>query len=401
VPKVITTAPTWRQVEHIGWPQIRSLVKGSRLPIISPSHGHNDTPLQQTQIKLDDEWFAMGVSTARPEDFEGWHAENLMFILDEAKGLDQWVFDSAEGLLGVGTQLKMIATSTPGRDSGPFFASFSSSEWKKFTVDYTQVKRRGGLDRWAKRCGEMWGVESSIYKSKVLAQFYEDQADCLVPLEWIERARAGNDVDWKGQPVVVGVDVARHGDDRSVILVFQGGRIQYIKILQGADVVAVAGAAKAEMLKWGASLGQVDSIGVGAGVFDLMKSWGLPVREFKASRKPRDKERFRRLRDESFWALRERFREGLIDLSQITQKQYDLLSGELHRVKFNTDEMGRICIESKDEYRKRDGKLRGEDNAKSPDIADALMIAASKLVALVFDYDREFSAKKRKYKVAM
>ena len=82
--KVITTAPVWRQVENIAWPQIRSLIKQAPYPLIDPEHGHNDTPLQQTQIKLDDEWFAIGVSTNRPEDFEGWHADNLLFILDSS-----------------------------------------------------------------------------------------------------------------------------------------------------------------------------------------------------------------------------------------------------------------------------------------------------------------------------
>lgn len=391
--KVITTAPVWRQVENIFWPQFRSILKAAPVLLVDPGHGHNDTPLQQTMLKLDDEWFAIGVSTNRPEDFEGWHADNLMFILDEAKGLEKWVFDSAEGLLGTGDELKMLATSTPGKDSGPFYECFSNEDWIKFTIDWTQVKRKGGLKRWAEGRAKDWGIESGVYRSKCLGEFFEDTTDCLIPLEWIDRARLGCDEEWKGKPVFIGVDVARHGDDESVITVQQGPRVWSMTSLQGADNVKVAAAVKEKHLKYGAVDIPVDTVGLGAGVHDILKSWGLPVREFKASHRPRDRERFKLFRDEAFWGLRERFRDSLIDLSQVSQRAFDRLLGQLHKMKFYADAMGRTCIEGKDEYRKRQSKMVGEDNARSPDYADSLCIANSRGVRMVFDYTgADFSA---------
>ena len=154
-----------------------------------------------------------------------------------------------------------------------------------------------------------------------------------------------------------------------------------------------AAAVKEKHLKYGAVDIPVDTVGLGAGVHDILKSWGLPVREFKASHRPRDRERFKMFRDEAFWGLRERFRDGLIDLSQVSQRAFDRLLGQLHKMKFYADAMGRTCIEGKDEYRKRQSKMVGEDNARSPDYADSLCIANSRGVGMVFDYTgADFSA---------
>jgi len=75
---VITTAPTWRQVETILWAETRRQHQKSLRPL--------GGIVLQTQIKIADDWFALGLSTDEPERFQGFHSAYLLLIFDEATG---------------------------------------------------------------------------------------------------------------------------------------------------------------------------------------------------------------------------------------------------------------------------------------------------------------------------
>src|SRR5690606_2827685 len=86
--KVITTAPTWHQVENLLWREIHAAHANSRISL--------GGKVLQTQIELGKQWFALGLSTDKPERFQGFHAEDILLIVDEASGVDQQIFDAAE-----------------------------------------------------------------------------------------------------------------------------------------------------------------------------------------------------------------------------------------------------------------------------------------------------------------
>ncbi len=73
---VITTAPTFRQVENILWREMRSAYKSSKIPL-----GGN---MLKTKFEIDEKWYALGLSSDKEDNFQGFHAEHILVIVDEA-----------------------------------------------------------------------------------------------------------------------------------------------------------------------------------------------------------------------------------------------------------------------------------------------------------------------------
>jgi hypothetical protein len=195
--------------------------------------------------------------------------------------------------------------------------------------------------------------------SKVLAQFPKTSADTLIPLYQIERA-VDRDIP-AGSPIELGVDVARFGSDETVIMVRRGNRSHILKTLPMSDTMETAGAVIIAMRETGATLAKIDSVGIGAGVYDRLKEQKIPVIEMQSGASAKDKERFANSRAEWWWTLRDRFEQGTIAIDND-----DTLISQLSSVKYKVNSKGQILIESKDEAKRR--------GVKSPDRADALMM---------------------------
>ena len=162
--------------------------------------------------------------------------------------------------------------------------------------------------------------------------------------------------------VVLAVDVARFGSDRSVILRRRGNRVEEIRTFQKLDTMELTGWVIAAIKEFSPSRVVIDEIGVGAGVVDRLKEEGHPVRGVNVARRARDDNTFANLRGEGFWRLRDLFATGGISIPTDNQ-----LIGELAALRYSYDSRGRILMESKEAMRRR--------NLPSPDKADALMLA--------------------------
>src|ERR1035441_7543423 len=93
--RVITTAPTWSQVEQLLWREIRSAVATAH----ANGTGKMFPPSQVAKLELSNRWFALGLSTNEPERFQGHHSNHLLLVVDEASGVDERIFQAAEGFL--------------------------------------------------------------------------------------------------------------------------------------------------------------------------------------------------------------------------------------------------------------------------------------------------------------
>jgi hypothetical protein len=109
----------------------------------------------------------------------------------------------------------------------------------------------------------------------------------------------------------------------------------------------------------------VDGVGVGGGVVDQLVEQGHEVLDMQSGAGAVDSEHYLNARAEWYWALRERFEQGDIDIDP----DDDDLAAQLGAVKYKYTSRGQVQIESKDDMRKR--KL------PSPDRADALMLTAA------------------------
>ena len=89
---VITTAPTWKQVEMLLWGEIRSRFNNARKKLVS-------CPVNLTSIKISDKWYAIGLSTDKEEQFQGFHAKKILVIIDEASGVDRKIYKAISGIV--------------------------------------------------------------------------------------------------------------------------------------------------------------------------------------------------------------------------------------------------------------------------------------------------------------
>jgi hypothetical protein len=117
----------------------------------------------------------------------------------------------------------------------------------------------------------------------------------------------------------------------------------------------------------------VDRIGVGAGVDSRLRELQEPVEGVNVGERAYDSEHFLNRRAECFWALRQYFEAGAVDLDPAD----DILAAQLASLKYKLTSRGQIQVESKDDMRSR--------GLSSPDRADAVMLAFAAGQASLFD----------------
>lgn len=390
---VLTTAPTWRQVRQVLWEEIGRRVRHARIAL--PGR------LMAVRLRLGEGWFAVGLATTDAVRFQGYHAENLLIVLDEASGVPDAIWEAAEGV-AVGANNRMLAIGNPLRASGRFYEVFQrEAGWRTLSIsalEHPNVRGDGPAipgavtldavdDRvrdWTEPAEEedaetlVWrGARrrpNNVFRARVLGQFPDSDEDALIPLRWVEAAMARS-LPAEG-PARMAVDVARFGADRTVIGVRRGARLTRMECVRGKDVMEVAGLAARVALEEGAESIAVDAIGIGAGVADRLTELGLAgVDAVNVSMPAHSTERYANRRAELYWELRERFRRGEISLPEDAE-----VRRELTALRWGLTSRGQIRVESKDAMRRR--------GLPSPDAADML--------ALLYDAAAEWSVQPAK-----
>ena len=387
--KIPTTAGAWRQLIKFLWPEIHKWARRldwSKLPL---EQFDSRTELLNQSLKLKTgEAFAVASDT--PDLIEGSHADHMLYLFDESKAISHKVFDAVEGSFsgaGIeGQEAFVMAMSTPGERSGRFYDIQTRKpgyeNWWVRHVTLEECMRVGRITQeWVDSSKRQWGEESPIYQAQVLGEFPEQLENALINITWLERSRQ-NEFEAVGEPAAA-LDVARFGDDRSVHIFVQNGRKSYesvqdgnenaydeygnacvvkIESWQGHDLMDSAG-----RVKFAGVPTAIDTIGVGAGVYDRLYEQGFDCTSVNVGESASDPEHFFNLRAELYWQLREAFRENRIDLTRLSDDDYDKLAGELGAILYEYTSKGQIKIEPKDEIKKR-------LNGHSPDYADALML---------------------------
>ncbi len=213
---------------------------------------------------------------------------------------------------------------------------------------------------WEKETRAQWGEDSPYYISKVLGQFPKVSVGGLIPHAWIEAAQE-RELE-PGEPNEGGVDVGAGGDS-SVFAHRRGGWARILWRDQNPDTMQTCGKVIATLKQTGASVVKVDKIGIGKGIYDRGKELGEPIQGINVGLPARNSEQFKNLRAEAYWALRQRFQDGDIDIDPNDAE----LAAQLSDIKYKRNSRGQIVIESKEEMKRR--------MKRSPDDADALMLA--------------------------
>jgi hypothetical protein len=299
----------------------------------------------------------------RPEALQGFHAEHILFVIDEASGVADNVFEVAEGALSTEGAYCLMAAN-PTRQSGYFFDSHHKmrDSWAALHWDGELSPRVS--KEYIETMRKKYGERSPIYKVRVKGEFI-DAVDGVISLESCIAAQNREVEIIRSAPVIWGVDVARFGDDSTALAKRKGNhQLEPVKEWYGKDTMQTAGLIKAE---YDAAVEKpscinVDVIGIGAGVVDRLSELGLPVNginvaETEAVNASKERQ-FNRLRDELWWKCRE-----WLEAKNCKLLDDEALIGELTTPTYSILSNGLIKIEGKDEMKKR--------GVKSPNLADA------------------------------
>lgn len=375
--KVITTAPTWPQVELLLWSEIKNAYRTSAIPL--------GGRLLSTELKIREDWFAIGFSTAGKADerefgtpkFQGFHAENLLVLLDEAPGVKPEIWVSVESLI-VADNNKVLAMGNPTSPVGNFFEACKSPLWEKVTIssfDHPNVKENrivvpGAVTlQWIEERRQEWGEDSPLWIAKVLGQFPAEGTDTLIPLAWAEGCVGLDLVERDENKNIIGdkrlgADVARFGGDFTVLTMITGKMVEQQEAVNKRDTNWTIGRIKVLNNSYKFDAIGVDDTGVGGGVTDGLEDQSIDVDAMNFGANPIDTDQFENLKAEIYWNLRQAIKDKEISLPDDKE-----LINQLCSIKYKFTRKGKIAIESKDDMKKR--------GQKSPDKADSLAIAYS------------------------
>lgn len=374
--KCVTTAGSWHQLEHYLWPELHKWAERVDWAKLETTPWRADRELLSLNIKLR-YGSAFAAASTRVELIEGAHADHIFFLFDESKAILPATFDAAEGALSGQGEAYAATFSTPGEPQGRFYDIHARKpgllDWNVRHVTKTEAINAGRISSvWAENRLAQWGFESAVYQNRVEGNFKEGGEDNVIPLSWVEAANE-RWVEWNdaGRPPqagreVFGLDVARGGEDLSAMARRTGAVVYDIATRSIADTTKVATWLKRKMAHQ-TDLSVIDVIGVGAGVVDLARRWGLSVIAFNASRKTKRRDRsgdygFLNQRAAMWWLMREML-DPAFDPTLAIPPNDDLL-GELTAPKWKITASAKIQVEAKQDIRKRIGR--------STDLADAV-----------------------------
>lgn len=365
--KVITTAPTWTQVEDIIWKEIAGYCHNSKFPLgIEPLN---------TELNFKDDWFAKGISTNEVHRMQGFHSPHLLVVIDEASGVTAEIWEAVESL----HPYRVLAIGNPNEISGDFYNVFSSPLWHKISISCLECVEwqeqnhevPGLVTRdWIEERRQDWGEKSPQYAIHVLGEFPEEAEGTLISRDWVEAARNKESEDEEDDSMrCIACDVAtKHGENETVIGYRYGHTLHWIKAFKHIPTTETA-----DRLAWAYNEKKphglvIDSDGVGEGVADILSVKRVPHIEFHGGygQKAIDVNRFRNLRSQFYWMVAKKFEKGFYSLKGLTEREYELLKNQLCSLKVKPcDAQGRIQIETKDDMMAR--------GIKSPDYADCFV----------------------------
>lgn len=396
---VLTTAPTDRQVRTILWKEISTLHRKAMIRM-------GGTMLTK-ELHLDTDWFAMGFTAPEwnPDRFQGFHAEHLLFIVDEASGVAPKIYEAIDSIV-TGKHSRLLMNGNPTDASGDFAKAFNPEriDVKKHTIsvfdtpNFTEFgitlddirnktwQQKVGKNEypfptlaspeWAAKMHVKAGEGTPLWQARVMGQFPDDNDNGLAPLSWVVAAQqrwyAREETDDWSDRSQLGVDVARMGNDSCAAPVFhQDQGIRQIhkrrKSLTHETVGWVNRILKDDETIWEV---RVDADGLGAGTYDFLhEEHGARIIEIRGGRQANDPDHYFNSRSEMLWNVRE-------GIDPNSEHPWALppdedLEAQITSVRWKVTPKGLIQVETKDDMKQR--------GMSSPDELDGVAYAAAEV----------------------
>jgi hypothetical protein len=305
-------------------------------------------------------------SEKNPEAFAGTHEGEVLVVFDEASAVADVIHETIEGALTTGKCIYLLF-GNPTRNDGKFRECFRKyrHRWNTRQLDAREAKRtnKEEMQRWI----DDYGEDSDFVRVKVKGQFPRASMVQFIPGDRVDAAmkRELRPEEYRYAPVVIGVDVARFGDDQSVIAVRQGLKLVSLEAYRELTTMRLASLVAAKVHEVDADAVFVDGIGIGAGVVDRLRQLGHDVVDVVGGEAPMDRKYFNKRAE--MWGL---MKEWLKNADIVPdQGLFDDLTGPEYGF---SDKAERIQLEKKE-----DMKARG---VPSPDKADAVALTFAEQV---------------------
>lgn len=407
--KIITTATNFEQIKSVLWQEIADAHAAGQLPgrlnltewwieVVNP-----DGTTSERLVA-----FGRKPAEHNQQGIAGVHARYPLAVIDEAGGVEKWLWDSMKGIMA-NSDARLLAIGNP-MDSDTEFARVCKpgSGYNVIRIPVWNTPNFNGHSKrtipdetipeelthylvtplWQQERLAEWGEDSPMYQSKVDAEFPEHNEHGLISARdireaqqrWTDLAESGIDPWTAGTlegPIELGVDVGG-GGDKNVIAARAGRVVRITREDQEPDTMKTLDHVLDDILATGATRAKVDYIGIGHGAVDrarqmatdqalerenpALRRRALCVEPVTVSEAASDPKQFVNLRAEIYWSVRELFRAGVPIIDPKDHK----LASQLGSIRYEARN-GRIQIESKQDMRAR--------KMPSPDRADAFVLA--------------------------
>jgi len=372
----VITANTDNQLRTKTWVE---MAKWHRLFIAKHLFKYTATALFSIDEERSKEWRIDMVpwSERNTEAFAGLHNSGgrILILFDEASAIPDIIWETTEGALtDADTEILWSVKGNPTRNKGRFRECFPGGafehRWMSREIDSRSVPgtNKEQIEAWKQDYGE----DSDFFRIRVLGKFPRQDQNSFIPLELAREAAARIPQQDIGQPVVLGVDVGRFGDDPSCIYPRQGydAKSRKPELYLGLNLIQLADRVCRARALHSATIIFVDEGGVGAGLVDILLDRAEPVigvdfgsrADQSNSRDPLT--RYANKRAEMWGGLRDALPHLAIH-DKIPEQEQSLVD-ELTSPSYDYNIREHIVLESK-----KDMKRRG---IPSPNVADALAL---------------------------
>ncbi|MBF0109261.1 MAG: terminase [Magnetococcales bacterium] len=367
--KGVVTANTENQLKTKTWAE---LAKWRRLCLGGDLFRMTATALFAADARFEKTWRIDMVpwSERNTEAFAGLHNEGkrVALFFDEASAIPDSVWEVAEGAMtDANTEILWCCFGNPTLASGRFHACFGrfKHRWITRQIDSRtcRLTNKQQIQQWI----DDYGEDSDFARVRVRGLFPRSGSNQFIPGAAIERCRHIKAEGYESQPRLLGIDVARFGEDQTVFALRQGRKLLPLIKMRGLDTTQTSARAAQVIRQWRPQAVFVDGVGVGGSVVDQLRQQGFDIIEINAGGSAMAPQKYFNQRAE-MWG---RMREALVNGMELPDDPE--LLGELSAVEYGFSPMQQIRLEKKEMMKRR--------GLSSPDCGDALALTFSRIIA--------------------
>lgn len=361
----VVTANTENQLRTKTWPEFSKWLK---LMAARDFFRLDGTTFRGTENEKTWRIDAIPWSENNPEAFAGLHNafNRILVLLDEGSAIADVIWETVFGALtDENTEIIVIVFGNPTRSSGRFFDCFNKHRHRWVTRQIDSRTVEGTNKALFKQWEQDYGEDSDFFRVRVRGLFPRTGSNQLISYEVITRSQGLDVAPRLSDPLIFGLDVAREGDDQSVLYTRKGlvagvhegpWAWRHLNNVELAERVA----AKIKELK--PHYVNIDGGGPGGGVVDILRAWGYQVNEVKFGGSPFNTD-YANKRAEMWCSMRDWLNSG----GQIPWHDNNLATDLTNQTyTYKRDRTDALILTPKD--------LMKRDGLPSPDFGDALAL---------------------------